>query len=92
MRGRRPGRPTKRLEATVKESLRVSRSGIEFEVWTKWRKKDKKLGTLTVSVGGLRWLPESGKFARRRTWDEVEAWFRELSTRGTARRPRARQG
>jgi hypothetical protein len=62
----------------VNESLDVSTGGIKFEVWTKWKKKDKKLGTLTVSVGGLRWRPESGKKDRRLSWDEVSAWFEEL--------------
>ena len=75
MRGRRPGRPTKWLQATVKERLSVSTTGIRFEVWSKWKKKDKKLGTLTVSVGGLRWRPESGKKDRRRTWEQVDEWF-----------------
>jgi hypothetical protein len=59
----------------VKEALDVSTSGIKFEVWTKWKKKGKKLGTLTVSVGGLRWRPESGKKDRRLTWDEVSELF-----------------
>lgn len=75
MRGRRPGRPTKWLKATVNEALDVSTSGIKFEVWTKWKKKDKKLGTLTVSVGGLRWRPDSGKKDRRKSWDKVSTWF-----------------
>ena len=50
MRGRRPGRPTKWLKATVEEAIDVSTTGIRFEVWSKWKKKDKKLGTLVVSV------------------------------------------
>jgi hypothetical protein len=76
--GRRNGsKPpsTKRSKATVNEALDVSTSGIKFEVWTKWKKKDKKLGTLTVSVGGLRWRPDSGKKNRRRSWDDVNTWF-----------------
>lgn len=77
MRGRVQGRPTKWLKATVNESIDVSTGGIKFEVWTKWKKKDKKLGTLTVSVGGLRWRPESGKKDRRLAWDEVRQWFEE---------------
>lgn len=78
MRGRRQGRPTKWLKATVNEALDVSKSGITFEVWTKWKKKGKKLGTLTVSVGGLRWRPENGKRDRRMNWDKVERWFTEV--------------
>ena len=75
MRGRRPGRPTKWLKATVEESLYLDRTGIQFEVWTKWKKTDKKLGTLIVSVGGLRWLPGSGKKVRRKSWDAAREWF-----------------
>jgi len=29
------------------------------------------VGTLTVSVGGLRWLPANGKATRRKSWDKV---------------------
>src|SRR5947208_14724102 len=35
--------------------------GVQFEVWEKWKKKQRKLGTLTISVGGLRWWPHKGK-------------------------------
>ena len=77
MRGRRRGRPTKWLEARVEEAIDVSTTGIRFEVWTKWKKKDKKLGTLVVSVGGLRWSPLNAKKVRRKTWDEVNAYFAE---------------
>jgi hypothetical protein len=75
MRGRRRGRPTKWLRATVEEAIDVSTTGIRFEVWTKWKKKNKKLGTLIVSVGGLRWSPLNAKKERRRTWDEVDEYF-----------------
>jgi hypothetical protein len=75
MRGRRPGRPTKWLKATLGEPVQLSRTGITFEVWDKWKKKDRKVGTLTVSVGGLRWWPENGRQARRRRWDELDDCF-----------------
>ena len=74
MKGRRPGRPTKWVYATVKEKVYVGKSGIVVEVWRKWKQRRKKLGTLTVSVGGLRWAPFGGK-ARRRRWAEVNEWF-----------------
>jgi len=76
-RGRRPGRPTKWLWAQVHEPMQLSRTGITFEVWGKWKKKDKKLGTLTVSVGGLRWLPSSGKWTRRKSWRKTAEWLEE---------------
>ena len=59
----------------------VGSTGITFEVWGKWRKKDKKLGTLTVSVGGLRWHPAKGKWTRRHDWREVADWLRDDSRR-----------
>ena len=34
--------------------IRMSPFGITSEVWRKWKKKQKKLGTLTMSVGGFR--------------------------------------
>jgi hypothetical protein len=55
--------------------MQLSRTGITFEVWGKWKKKDKKLGTLTVSVGGLRWLPSSGKWTRRKSWRKTAEWL-----------------
>jgi hypothetical protein len=76
-RGRRPGRPTKWLWAQVHEPMQLSRTGITFEVWGKWKKKDKKLGTLTVSVGGLRWLPSGGKWTRRKSWRKTAEWLEE---------------
>jgi len=75
MRGRVSGRPTKWLRATIHEGVDMGKAGIQFEVWQKWKKRDKKLGTLTVSVGGLRWLTSHGKKEHRRTWDEVSAFF-----------------
>jgi hypothetical protein len=72
----------------VKESLHVSTTGIKFEIWTKWRKKDKKLGTLTVSVGGMRWLPDKGKRVRRRSWDQIRTWFEDELPRPAPRRVR----
>jgi hypothetical protein len=75
LRGRRPGRPTKWLQAAVHEPLQLGRTGITFDVWRKWKKKDKKVGRLTVSVGGLRWLPSGGRLLRRRSWRELEEWL-----------------
>jgi hypothetical protein len=77
MRGRVSGRPTKWLEATINESVEMGKAGVTFEVWQKWRKVDKKLGTLTVSVGGLRWLTSHGKKERRKSWDDVRAFCEE---------------
>lgn len=74
MKGRRPGKPTKWVYATVKEKFYVGKPGVVVEVWKKWKQRRKKLGTLTVSVGGLRWAPFGGK-AHRRNWADASAWF-----------------
>ena len=71
MRGRVSGRPTKWLRATLEAPLELGKSGIRFEVWQKWKRKDKKLGTLVVSIGGLRWRPISGKRDRQMSWDKL---------------------
>jgi hypothetical protein len=71
MRGRVPGRPTKWIVATVNQRFPLGKPGVTFEVWRKWKKVDKKMGTLTVSVGGVRWLTSHGKKTRRRSWAEL---------------------
>jgi hypothetical protein len=71
MRGRQPGRPVKWVAASVTETVPVGKSGVKFEVWSKWKKTDKKLGTLAVNVGGVRWRPSNGKKPRRLTWDKL---------------------
>ena len=75
MKGRQKGRPTKWVSASVDQWLGVDKTGFKFMVWEKWAHKDKMVGTLTVSVGGLRWLPPKGKAQRRRTWQEVADWL-----------------
>jgi hypothetical protein len=75
MKGRQKGRPTKWVSATVEEYVSIGKRGVQFEVWEKWRKKRRKLGTLTVSVGGLRWWPHKGKVSRQTSWDTLASWF-----------------
>ena len=77
MKGKQKGRPTKWVVASVEETIGISRRGITFEVWEKWKQKDKKLGTLTVSVGGLRWRPQDGKRYRQKSWAALSDWFNE---------------
>ena len=75
MKGRVRGRPTKWVYASVKEKFYVGKPGLVVEVWTKWSKQKRtKAGTLTVSVGGLRWAPSGGK-SRQRSWGTVQNWF-----------------
>jgi hypothetical protein len=75
MRGRQKGRPTKWVQARVDQRLAVDKTGFCFMVWEKWKRKDKLVGTLIVSVGGLRWLPANGKLHRHRNWQQVAEWL-----------------
>jgi len=76
MKGRIPGRPTKWVAAKIKEEVSIGKPGVKFEVWDKWKwnGKDKKAGTLIVSVGGLRWRAGKGRF-QQKSWDAVAKWF-----------------
>lgn len=75
MKGRQKGRPTKHVTAEVNAPLNIGKPGVTFEVWEKWKRNRKKLGTLTVSVGGLRWWPHKGRKKRPVSWSKVAAWF-----------------
>ena len=75
MKRRRRGRPTKVVSATVHEAIALGKPGVTFEVWDKWKRKRRKVGTLTVSVGGLRWWPRDSPNSRRRTWNQVAEWL-----------------
>ena len=70
---RQKGRPTKVVSAGTGEEIKIGKPGITFEVWEKWKKKRKKLGTLTVSVGGLRWWPHKSPHYRQIGWERVAA-------------------
>jgi len=41
----------------------------------KVKRKRKKLGTLTVSVGGLRWWPHKAPNPRQKSWRRIAEWF-----------------
>jgi hypothetical protein len=75
MKGRQPGRPVKWVTANIQESIPVGKPGIQYEVWTKWKKQSKKHGTLLVNVGGLRWRSANGKISHQKSWDAVDEWF-----------------
>ena len=75
MKGRQQGRPVMWVYASANEKHETGKAGFTFEVWEKWRKTPQtKYGTLTVSVGGVRWSPAGGK-ARRRTWKKLATWM-----------------
>ncbi len=75
MKGQQKGRPTKWVRASVGQWIDVDRTGFKFAVWEKWKRKERMVGTLTVSVGGLRWLPANGKAQRCRSCSEVAEWL-----------------
>jgi len=68
MKGKQKGRPTKWVTAGVNQPIEIGKPGVTFEVWEKWKRKHTKLGTLTVSVGGLRWWPTNAKKDRGISW------------------------
>jgi hypothetical protein len=69
MKGRQPGRSTKWVTADLNEQITVGRPGVKFQVWTKWKKSEKKLGTLAINDGGLRWWPVNGRRPTRLSWN-----------------------
>jgi hypothetical protein len=76
MKGRQKGRPIKWVSASVNEYMPIGKRGVEFEVWDKWSKRNRrKLGTLIINVGGLRWWPGNGKLSKRVSWDALAEWF-----------------
>lgn len=75
MKGRQPGRPTKWVSAKIHEPIEIGKPGVQFEVWSKWKRQSRKLGTLTINFGGLRWRSGNGKISRRRSWDSLNDWF-----------------
>ena len=75
MKGRQPGRPTKWVSASLFEVVDIGKRGIQLEVWEKWKKQRRKVGTLTISVGGLRWRSPSGKLLKQKSWDAFAEWF-----------------
>jgi hypothetical protein len=59
------------------QTVEVNRNGIRFVVWSKWKKQDKRVGTLTVGSGGLRWRPANGKKSHRVSWTKFAKLFEE---------------
>ncbi len=77
MKGRQKGRPTKWVLARLEQTFVVDKAGMDFVIWSKWKRNQKRLGTLTISVGGLRWRPAQGRGQRRRSWNKLAEWFDE---------------
>jgi hypothetical protein len=79
MKGRQKGRPTKWVSAEILEYVAIGKRGVQFEVWEKWKKNQRKLGTLIISMGGLRWRPQNGKLSKQKSWDALSGWFNPLA-------------
>jgi hypothetical protein len=61
------GRPGKWVTARITEPVALGKTGISVVVWDKWGKT--RRGTLTVSVGGVRWHPYKTRKASRMNWE-----------------------
>jgi len=69
------GKSSKWTSAIVNEQVWLGKPGIEFHVWSKYKKRRAQLGTLQVTVAGLRWLPHQGKQQVFRSWEKARDWF-----------------
>jgi hypothetical protein len=50
----------------IHEKLNLTKAGIEIVITAKGRRK--RSGTLTVSIGGVRWFPYKAKKPSRMSW------------------------
>jgi hypothetical protein len=76
MRGRQKGRPTKWATASINEPITIGKAGLTVEVWQKWKKtRPAKLGTLVVSIGGLRWRPVRSRSEWWTRWEAFGKWI-----------------
>ena len=72
---RRQGKPTRTVTAKVNQEIEIGKPGMTFEVRDKTKRKNTKMGTLIVSVGGVRWRAKNGKLFRQVPWPQVIDWF-----------------
>jgi hypothetical protein len=79
------GRPRKWATARITEPVELGKSGIEIVLWDKWGRQ--RMGTVIVSVGGVRWYPYKAKRPYRVRWDKLT----ELAEDRGRRRPRRRR-
>lgn len=66
-------KPTTWATAKIKQEVDLANSGIEIVVWDKYHRHRK--GKLTVSVGGLKWLPYHNKQYYHASWNRLEKLF-----------------
>jgi hypothetical protein len=59
--------PRKWATARFKEPVALGKTGITIVIWDKWGRT--RRGTVTVSVGGLRWSPYKAKRPFRVSWE-----------------------
>jgi len=73
---RKPGRLVHTVTASVQRAIPLKVTGIEFGVFRKWRRSaQRRVGTLVVNAGGLRWRSARRWSTKRLTWEEVRALF-----------------
>ncbi len=78
MAARTPGRLVHKVFATIEKAIPLKVTGIEFTVERKWKGgRERRVGSLIVNAGGLRWRTARRWHRRRLSWDQVAALFDE---------------
>ena len=65
------GKASNWADASVDQWLAVNKVGFRFRVWRKYKKKDRKIGTVIVNNAGLRWRRPNGKEFKLVKWEKV---------------------
>jgi len=68
------GRPQKWVSARISEDISLGKPGLSVFIWDKWGKT--RRGKAIISVGGMRWYPYKAKKPYRKSWDELDEFFR----------------
>lgn len=73
---RRPGRLVHTVSATIEKEIPLKVTGVEFTVERKWKGgRNRRVGTLIVNAGGIRWRAARRWHKKRITWEQVLAMF-----------------
>ena len=64
--------PAKKISLKIEHPIEVGNVDVVFEV----REGNTLLGKLKLSKGGLDWLPNNARRARKATWNELDVWMR----------------
>jgi hypothetical protein len=67
------GRPTKWIEIKVEEPIYIGKRGVQIKVWKKH--EHSKRGIFYLTVGGLWWREHEKKNWKKKTWEDLQAFF-----------------